>query len=480
MAGNVYLGRRAHGTAENEHDEWATQPDRVMNWLCDGYRFRFNQHRSKRMKTVIDEAGERALVPLGRTATDISDKDARLAHPHLSALPMHVLQAPERLESKEWWAAVERRATNAGRSRKSGGMPGFQKRLRSDQAFTIWHNGGKNANLVRTGRKSGILTITGRNPSGKYGRASNLGWSVRIRVTLTQEILEYTSVRVNWTRGEVVFVSPPAGPENVVGGAGTIGVDVGIARAATDSTGAFWRPPDVKPLIAKRKTLERKMARQQRQAKTDGRDFRSSDRYQATRTKKSAIDTKMARIRDDFAHKTATEIIRTADAIRVEDLNLAGMSRKARGKGAAAKRGLNRGLANAALGNLLSKIEYKAKAAGVEHRLVNPRFTSQRCHECGHTARDNRKTQAAFVCVKCGHTANADHNAALNIRDATPLPEKPRKEHNPNKPVGSPPDGERQEGRPSDRAAARQRARSSHVSCDGSTRRTVNRSLVSR
>jgi transposase len=32
-----------------------------------------------------------------------------------------------------------------------------------------------------------------------------------------------------------------------------------------------------------------------------------------------------------------------------------------------------------------------------------------------HVSRDNRLTQADFLCVKCGHTANADTNAAINI-----------------------------------------------------------------
>ncbi len=42
-------------------------------------------------------------------------------------------------------------------------------------------------------------------------------------------------------------------------------------------------------------------------------------------------------------------------------------------------------------------------------------YTSQKCRACGHTAKQNRKTQSDFHCVKCGHRANADINAALNI-----------------------------------------------------------------
>ncbi|MHB8262545.1 MAG: zinc ribbon domain-containing protein [Acidimicrobiales bacterium] len=41
----------------------------------------------------------------------------------------------------------------------------------------------------------------------------------------------------------------------------------------------------------------------------------------------------------------------------------------------------------------------------------------ERCIECGHTDRDNRKSQAAFVCMSCGYQSNADVNAAVNIRN---------------------------------------------------------------
>jgi IS605 OrfB family transposase len=64
-------------------------------------------------------------------------------------------------------------------------------------------------------------------------------------------------------------------------------------------------------------------------------------------------------------------------------------------------------------------LEYKAKETGIEILKINPRNTSRRCSECGHIAKENRKSQSAFLCVKCGHKANADYNAARNIALAT-------------------------------------------------------------
>jgi putative transposase len=46
---------------------------------------------------------------------------------------------------------------------------------------------------------------------------------------------------------------------------------------------------------------------------------------------------------------------------------------------------------------------------------VDPRHTSDRCEACGHTAAENRASQAVFSCRRCGHTVNADEHAACNI-----------------------------------------------------------------
>ena len=60
-------------------------------------------------------------------------------------------------------------------------------------------------------------------------------------------------------------------------------------------------------------------------------------------------------------------------------------------------------------------IEYKARLAGIEVVAVDPAYTSQRCSECGHTERGNRRSRGIFWCKVCGYFAHADVNAALNI-----------------------------------------------------------------
>ena len=55
---------------------------------------------------------------------------------------------------------------------------------------------------------------------------------------------------------------------------------------------------------------------------------------------------------------------------------------------------------------------------GERYELIegDPAYTSQTCHECGHVAKESRRSQSKFECVACGHQGNADVNAALNVK----------------------------------------------------------------
>ena len=132
-------------------------------------------------------------------------------------------------------------------------------------------------------------------------------------------------------------------------------------------------------------------------------------------------------LRRDFHHKTARTLVETYDLIAVEDLAIANMVRRAKPvpdpdnpgqflpNGAAAKSGLNRSISDAGWGQFISILRAKAEDAGRTLIEVDPRHTSDGCESCGHAARENRVTQAEFVCQRCGHTAQADEHAARNI-----------------------------------------------------------------
>jgi putative transposase len=83
--------------------------------------------------------------------------------------------------------------------------------------------------------------------------------------------------------------------------------------------------------------------------------------------------------------------------------------------GATAKSRLNRSIPDAGWGQLRSHLIYKAESAGRTVVVVDPRYTSLTCAQCGHVDKENRVNQAEFRCCLCGHEDHADTNAAINI-----------------------------------------------------------------
>jgi putative transposase len=62
-------------------------------------------------------------------------------------------------------------------------------------------------------------------------------------------------------------------------------------------------------------------------------------------------------------------------------------------------------------------VRYKAESQGKYALLVDARYTSQKCSNCGHTYKGNREG-SAFRCRKCGFELHADLNASRNIAQA--------------------------------------------------------------
>ncbi|WP_328808345.1 RNA-guided endonuclease InsQ/TnpB family protein [Nonomuraea montanisoli] len=190
------------------------------------------------------------------------------------------------------------------------------------------------------------------------------------------------------------------------------GIDLGVASLFTTSDGEHVAGP--RHLL----TTADRLADAQRDL---CRKERGSERRRKAVARVAALHAKVRRQRLDTAHKAALTLVRGYDVIVHEDLRIANMTRSASGtieqpgRNVAQKAGLNRSILDAGWGVLLRVLAYKAESAGRELIAVEPRNTSRTCSRCGHCARDNRLTQAAFRCLGCGHAAHADVNAAINI-----------------------------------------------------------------
>ena len=205
-------------------------------------------------------------------------------------------------------------------------------------------------------------------------------------------------------------VIPPSigGPSND----SVVGVDRGVTHSFVTSDGAMIDTPRLTTGERSRLLrLQRKLARQQK----------GSNRREATKRQIARIKHREVNQRKDTIEKLTTDLARTHDNIVLEDLNIGAMTASTKGAvsrpgvNVAAKSGLNREILSSGWG--LFQRRLKDKIGDQRLVLVPAAYTSQRCNACGHTSPENRKSQAVFKCRSCGHSANADVNAAQNIRD---------------------------------------------------------------
>lgn len=176
-----------------------------------------------------------------------------------------------------------------------------------------------------------------------------------------------------------------------------LGVDSGLVNIAVDSDGNFH---DGSAMLNMRKRRRRQRRRlQSKGTKSAKRVLRNLSR-------------KEQRYAKNENHRISKEIVGlakcTGRGIAVEELT--GIRDRVK-----LRRKQRTDLHSWAFHELQTLLEYKARLHGVPFQKIDPRYTSQKCSCCGHTAKSNRQTQDRFLCVNCGFSAHADHNAAINI-----------------------------------------------------------------
>ena len=191
-----------------------------------------------------------------------------------------------------------------------------------------------------------------------------------------------------------------------------IGIDVGIARFATMSDEVY-----VVPLNSFKKHQQR-LARYQRRM---SRKVKFSKNWKKAKAKVQQIHTDVANARKDFLHKTTTTISQNHALVCIEDLQIRNMSKsskgnsKKHGKKVKQKSGLNRAILDQGWGEFRRQLDYKMAWNGGMLFAVPPHNTSRTCPCCAHVSKDNRLTQAKFLCVDCGYENHADVVGAINI-----------------------------------------------------------------
>ena len=191
-----------------------------------------------------------------------------------------------------------------------------------------------------------------------------------------------------------------------------VGVDRGVAVAATLSTGEFHdRPFATVGEKTRYLRLQRKLARKKKGSTNRATMLKAMGR----------ITTRAVDRRADFCAQLARTLAIRHNVVVLEELRTTNMTASAKGtveapgKQVRQKSGLNRAILDKGWHRLELALRNAARKSGTRIVLVDPAYTSQTCYRCKVVEAHSRKSQAEFVCISRGHTDHADVNAAKNI-----------------------------------------------------------------
>jgi putative transposase len=198
-------------------------------------------------------------------------------------------------------------------------------------------------------------------------------------------------------------------------GTDSIGIDLGCKEAITLSTGEkIAKPTFIKEGQVKVKVASKNLRR--KRSPNFKKKVKASRRWKKERNKVSQLQMKVTRAREDWLHKTTSNIVSSNSLVAGEELNVKGMTAKAKkGKRKKQKSGLNRSILDVAMAKIGKMLDYKLAEAGgfyVESptRKLKP---TQRCAKCWELT---PKTLADRVHVcsnpNCNHVEDRDVNAA--------------------------------------------------------------------
>nr|WP_109636694.1 RNA-guided endonuclease TnpB family protein [Lentzea atacamensis] len=268
----------------------------------------------------------------------------------------------------------------------------FARRARYPKVKT--RNGRQTAHCTRSafGMRHGMLTLA------RTGLPLRFVWSFAdVDVTT----LDPTTVVITrepdgrWYVTFAVDAEEPA-PTEPVGHA--IGVDLGLTDLLVTSDGLRIANPRQ---FARR---ARNLARYQRRT---ARCQRGSNNRRKAKTRGAQVHRKIRNARRDFLHRTTTNLVRSADLIAVEDLNVAGMRRNHH---------VAHAISDVSWGEFKRQLACKCARAGRTLVVIDRWYPSGKtCSACGHRLTELALPARHWPCPSCRTLHDRDLNAAKNI-----------------------------------------------------------------
>jgi putative transposase len=199
-----------------------------------------------------------------------------------------------------------------------------------------------------------------------------------------------------------------------------VGMDAGLERLATLSTGAVFA--NTRPLqyaLGKLRRLQRQADRQRRASNPgnylpDGRikpgssNWVKSRRMLRTEARVRRLHERVANLRREQAHHLTTYLVREFGVLGVETLAVKNML---------GNRRLARHIADVGWGAVLGQLNYKTSWSDGSLLVCADRFypSSKTCSECGTVRAKLSLSARVFTCDACGLVIDRDLNAALNL-----------------------------------------------------------------
>lgn len=294
------------------------------------------------------------------------------------------------------------------------GFPSFKSK-RSAQAFAFTTGtirvepGRRHVTLPRLG------TLRVHESTRKLARRLEAGTARVLKATVRFE-------RGRWLVSFTCLVERAAArPVHVKRLAPVVGVDLGVKDlivAATPDGREVLRvtaPKELKQASRKLRALQRKAARQQGPWDTVTNARREpSNAWLRTQTAISKQHIRVANLRRDRLHKLTTWLAQSFDVIGTETLAVKNMM----ASGGTCKRGLNRSIADAGLGELSRQLAYKTSWYGSARVMADRWYPSSKtCSGCGSVKAKLTLAERLYVCDNedCGLLIDRDLGAAINL-----------------------------------------------------------------
>ena len=169
---------------------------------------------------------------------------------------------------------------------------------------------------------------------------------------------------------------------------------------------SFLTFADDRPPVAPQKFLAKLLHRVRQLSRELSRKTKGSKNRAKARERLARLHARISDMRRDFLHKLSTGLIRENQAVFAETLSIKGMM----------KSWLARSIGDAAWGELLRQLAYKAKWYGRTFwQAPRTLASSKTCSDCGFKLKVLALSTRSWICPDCGSVHDRDKNAARNV-----------------------------------------------------------------